>query len=160
MKKNYFKRFISMFCAIMMFGTLLGTQAFAKDVDLEYATVKQMWFYQSFENKAKVGTVNLIEDARTHRIIFDAWFSPTSTDRGTGNIQLTVIAYNTNGVEIYRGSKVYQNANGGQCEFQDEFPVSMKDQITIWVDASTAPGETSNGNYRSAFLMDFSVYTD
>lgn len=172
------RKFISFILAVLMVATLFTTSAFAAEpegiasasiitsrenipvyVNVPYAQTRPFISYCEFTNNQTLGQIHLADDARIHRVIFDFMFARSMDyDTGVGNIQLTIRVTNSAGQVVFIQTKTGENYNGVQ--FHNEFSASHNQTYTIWVDVSTASGVSSNGNYRSAEIYTFNVYTD
>lgn len=132
----------------------------SENLTLEYAKAETWHSFVKFENQATLGVLTTPNDNRIHRVIFDTWFTKPSSDRGVGNIKLTVIVYQA-GVSqpIYQGS-MNMNESQVNTQFKAEFAAPKNANLTFVVDASSVNPNQSNGNYRSAALLSFAVYSD
>ena len=139
-----------------------------------YATVIEDYFTKSnfFRNTTdanqpngytfEINNVRASTDARTHRLIFRFYFAKDITDNGIGNVKLTVYAKKANG-QVLKSNSVEtpyvdtQGLTNGQFFIEG---VTPGETLHIWLDASTADGVTSNGNFRSIWVESGQVYCD
>lgn len=110
-------------------------------------------------NNHTLGTVTTENHNSIHRIIFDIRYCLSTYDTGIGNIKLTLrVTRNSDGAVVYQDTRVGNYGNGAQ--FKDEFSASPNQTYTMWVDVSSVDPASSNGNYRTAWIQSFYVYTD
>lgn len=145
-----------------------------------YATVRDDYFTESnfFRNTTdatqpngyvfELNDVEVDDDERVHRLIFRFYFAKSFLDNGIGDVKLTVYARKENGQILQSNSistpYVDETVNGGtkgltNGQFFIE-GVSPGETLHIWLDASTADGVTSNGNFRSIWVESGQVYCD
>ena len=147
---------------------------------IPYATLINNYFTESnfFKNTTdatqpngfifELNDIKVSNDPRVHRLIFRFNFSKSFLDNGIGNVKMTVYARKGNGQILKSNSistpYVDETINGGIKGLTNgQFfikNVSPGEQLHIWLDASTADGVTSNGNFRSIWVESGQVYCD
>lgn len=85
-------------------------------------------------------------------------FRKAASDKGIGDVKLTVQIRRTNGTVVYSGSARDVSGLSGQTEFLTEVVgVSSGQQYQIWLDASSVNPSQSNGNFRSIEVDMYSI---
>lgn len=153
-----------------------ATRASSNVVSVGYAEVKpfirEELFFENHtdypqpnsENVINIPDVRTANDARVHRLIFKVWFAKDIDDRGIGNVKLTIYVTTSNNKTLTSNYVVTDKVvDGSGTSTEGQFfieGVSMNDVVSVRFDASTAPGVTSNGNFRSIYVYKADVYCD
>lgn len=105
-----------------------------------------------------IGTVNLPNDARIHRIIFSGSFKKADTDHGGGPVSLD-LRFIRGGKKIGEYSFNY-NTTLGQIRQTELTGLGMNQSIEVWADASSVNPAESNGSIREIYLYSLGFYCD
>lgn len=126
----------------------------ANQYDTTYA------YDQTIKNNQTLGTFTLSSDARIHRFKIKFWFEKSGSDTGPSGSLVKVTFKLTRGngtIQTYIVEPGVGNIGIFDSEWYTSYP---GEQLTFWVDVSTATGYSGNGNYRTAYFYDFQVYCD
>lgn len=106
----------------------------------------------------KIGTVQLPDDNRVHRIIFSGSFKKADTDHGGGPVSLD-LRFIRSGQIIGQFSFNY-NTTLGQIPQTELAGLGKNQVIEVWADASSVNPSESNGSIREIYLYSLGFYSD
>ncbi len=119
---------------------------------------------ENSENVISIPNVRTANDARAHRLIFKVWFAKDNSDKGIGNVKLTIYVTTSDNRTLTSNYVVTDKVlDASRSSTEGQFfieGVRANEVVSVRFDASTAPGVTSNGNYRSIYVYKADVYCD
>lgn len=173
--KKFFAKIVTFMMAMCLLVGSFATVAHANglypwDRDLIYGQSFHIFatdqndsrqYGEDIENKETLGTYTFT-DPRTNKFRVRFEFKKSDYDRGpaNSNVQVRIRATKPNGTLLFDETQK-PDANG-KGVFDSGFisGVRVGEGVKIWVDISTAPGYSGNGNFRAARFTDFVIYYD